>query len=168
MVITRPAVTVLVVCLVGVCGLAAAPVANKAKQSAAKARTATRVSSTRTSATKRPLPKRVAYRKPAPYKPAAPVAPASNRLHEVQLALIERGYLQGDGNGVWNAQCVEALKRFEADQKVRVDGKIDSKILIALGLGPKYDNNLNLPVPSGSSGTVVAADQGNNNEQPRF
>ena len=167
MVITRPAVTVLVVCLVGVCGLLAKPVATKAKQAAAKARTATKVSSTRTSASKRPTPKRVAYRKPAPYKPAAPAAPASNRLREVQLALVERGYLQGDGNGAWNAQCVEALKRFEADQKVRVDGKIDSKMLIALGLGPKYDNNLNLPVPSGSTGIVVAADQGTNNEQPR-
>jgi hypothetical protein len=80
---------------------------------------------------------------------------------------VERGYLQGDGNGAWNTQCVEALKRFEADQKVRVDGKIDSKMLIALGLGPKYDNNLSLPVPSGSTGIVVAADQATSNEQPR-
>ncbi len=167
MVITRPAVTVLVVCLVGACGLLAKPVATKAKQAAAKARTAAKVSSARTGVPKRPLPTRVAYRKPAPYKPVAPTAPASNRLREVQVALIERGYLQGDGNGAWNAQCVEAMKRFEADQKVRVDGKIDSKMLIALGLGPKYDNNLNLPVPSSSTGTVVAADQSNNNEQPR-
>lgn len=167
MVITRPAVTVLVVCLAGVCGLLAKPVATKAKQAAAKATTATKVSSTRTSASKRPTPKRLAYRKPAPYKPVAPTAPSSNRLREVQLALVERGYLQGDGSGAWNAQCVEALKRFEADQKVRVDGKIDSKTLIALGLGPKYDDNLNLPVPSGSSGIVVAVEQATNNDQPR-
>jgi len=167
MVITRPAVTVLVVCLVGVCGLAASPATTKAKQAAAKSRTATKVSSARKGVAKRPLAARVAYRKPAPYKPVAPSAPASNRLREVQLALIDRGYLQGDGNGAWNAQCVEALKHFETDQKVRVDGRIDSKMLIALGLGPKYDNNLNLPVPSGSTGTVVAADQSNNNEQPR-
>ncbi len=166
MVITRPAVTVLVVCLVFSFSLTAAPAASKAKQAAAKARTAAKVSSTRGQAN-RPSSRRVAYRKPAPYKPSAPAAPASNRLREVQLALVERGYLQGDGNGAWNAQCVEALKHFEADQKVRVDGKIDSKMLIALGLGPKYDNNLNLPVPSGSTGIVVAADQATNNDQPR-
>lgn len=166
MVKTRPAVTVLVVCLVGFCSLLAKPVAKTAKQSAAKARAATRVVSARSSATKRPFSKKAAYRKPIPYKPAAPAVPASNRLREVQTALIERGYLQGDGNGVWSAQCVEALKRFEASQNVRIDGKIDSKMLIALGLGPKYDANLSLPVPSAGGGSVVAADQSPNLEQP--
>ncbi len=167
MVITRPAVTVLVVCLFGVCGLLAKPVATKAKQSTAKARAATRVVSARSGATKRPLKKKAAYRKPVPYKPAAPAAPTSNRLRDVQLALIERGYLQSDGNSAWNGQCVEALKRFEASQKVRVDGKIDAKMLIALGLGPKYDSNLSLPVPSANNGSVVAADQSPNLEQQR-
>lgn len=158
MVITRPAVTVLVVCLSVSMGWAAQPASTKAKQAATKARTATRKSS---------QTKALAYHKPVPRKPSAPVAPASNRLREVQLALIERGYLSGDASGAWNAQCVEALKKFEADQKVRVDGKIDSKVLIALGLGPKYDSNLSLPVPSGASGAVVAADQSNNNEPQR-
>ena len=94
------------------------------------------------------------------------MSPGSNRIREVQQALLERGYLKSEVTGSWNAASVEALKRFEADQKVKVDGKIDSKTLIALGLGPKYDNNLNLPVP-GASGTVVAADQATNNEPQR-
>lgn len=158
MVITRPAVTVLVVCLTFVMGLAAKPVSSKAKQAAAKARTATRKTSQK---------RVVAYRKPVPRRASAPVAPTSDRLRNVQAALIERGYLQGEANGQWNGQCVEALKKFEADQKVRVDGKIDSKMLIALGLGPKYDSNLSLPVPDGNSGLVVAADQSSNNDLQR-
>jgi peptidoglycan hydrolase-like protein with peptidoglycan-binding domain len=158
MVITRPAVTVLVVCLSFVMGLAAKPVVSKAKQSAAKARTATRKTSQK---------RTVAYRKPVPRRTSTPVVPGSERLRHVQTALIERGYLQGEATGQWNAQSVEALKKFEADQKVRVDGKIDSKMLIALGLGPKYDSNLSLPVPGSSSGLVVAADQATGNDPPR-
>lgn len=167
MVMTRPAVTALVVCLVGACGLLAKPVATQAKQPAPKARTATKVSSARTiAARKSAQTARTPYRKPAPRQSVAPVSPGSSRIREVQQALHERGYLQSEVTGTWNAASIEALKRFEADQKVKVDGKIDSKTLIALGLGPKYDNNLNLPVP-GASGTVVAADQATNNEPQR-
>lgn len=164
MVMTRPAVTVLAVCLCAGLGWASTPASIKAKQAAAKARTATKTtSSKRTVASGKP----VAYRKPVPKKPAAPAAPGSERLRSVQQALIERGYLNGTASGVWNADSIEALKRFEADQKVKVDGKIDSKMLIALGLGPKYDNNLSLPVPSGNGGLVVAADQSGNNDPQR-
>lgn len=167
MVITRSAVTALVVCLVGACGLLAKPVANQVKHAAPKARTATKVSSARTLAARKTAQSaRTPYRKPAPRQTVAPVSPASSRIREVQQALMERGYLRSEVSGSWNAASIEALKRFEADQKVRVDGKIDSKTLIALGLGPKYDNNLNLPVP-GASGNVVAADQATNNEPQR-
>jgi peptidoglycan hydrolase-like protein with peptidoglycan-binding domain len=158
MVMTRPAVTVLAVCLCTGLGWAAAPSSVKAKQAAAKARTATKKTSSK---------RVVAYRKPVPKKPSAPAAPGSERLRSVQQALIERGYLNSSASGVWNADSIEALKRFEADQKVKVDGKIDSKMLIALGLGPKYDNNLSLPVPSGNGGLVFAADQSSNNDPQR-
>ncbi len=153
MVITRPVVTALVVCLVGGCGLLAkvAPQV-KAKQAASKARTTTKKG-------KVPL-RRVAVSK----KPTAPAAPASDRIREVQQALAERGYLKSSPSGQWNVDSIDALKRFEADQHVKVDGKLDSKVLIALGLGPKYDSNLSLPVP-GASGSVVAADQNLNDQQ---
>lgn len=155
MVITRPAVTVLAVCICAGLGWAAKPSSTKAKQSAAKARTATKKTSSK---------RVVAYRKPAPRKVSAPVVPGFERLRSVQQALIERGYLHQTASGVWNAESIDALKKFEADQKVKVDGKIDSKMLIALGLGPKYDNNLRLPVPSGNGGLVFAADRSGNND----
>lgn len=161
MVITRPAVTALVVCLVGSLGLVAKPVSNGAKQAATKARTATRQSAQAKSVGgKSSKGKVVAYRKPIPRKFVAPASPGSDRIRSVQMALIERGYLQGEATGSWNAASVEALKKFETAQKVRVDGKIDSKMLIALGLGPKYDNGLNGPSATDSA---VAADQLNNN-----
>lgn len=41
---------------------------------------------------------------------------------------------------------------------MKVDGKLNAKALIELGLGPKYDRNLALPVPA--SGGAVLADDG--------
>jgi len=164
MVNTRPVVTALVVCLLGTLGLVAKPASSNVKQAAAKARTATRVSSARSLAAKKHPSGKAVYRKPAPRTVTSPAVPTSNRLRDVQVALIEKGYLQGDVNGIWNAQCVDALKRFEGDQKVKVDGKIDSKMLIALGLGPKYDTDLNAPSSFSGTSTVVSADQLNNTE----
>ena len=37
----------------------------------------------------------------------------------------------------WGPESVDALKRFQADQNLMPDGKINSLSLIALGLGPK-------------------------------
>jgi hypothetical protein len=85
----------------------------------------------------------------------------------VQQALIERGYLQGEATGVWNAQSVEALKKFETEQTWKADGKIDSRGLIALGLGPQYDANITLPIPAGNSGSVIGADQSSPNDPQR-
>ena len=66
--------------------------------------------------------------------------------------------------GKWDANSIVALKRFESDQKVKIDGRIDSKMLIALGLGPKYDSSINLPA-TGLTGTLVSADLQGNDQQ---
>jgi peptidoglycan hydrolase-like protein with peptidoglycan-binding domain len=58
---------------------------------------------------------------------------------EIQQALSERGFYEGPVDGNWNASCVEALRRFQADQNLSPDGKIGALSLIALGLGPKRD-----------------------------
>ncbi len=149
-----------IVLLLAICLSASAKTATsaRAKQVAAKARTTAKSSSYGRKAT---------YRRPVPRRPSTPSGPSAERIRVLQQALIERGYLQAEATGVWNAQSVEALKKFEADQNWKADGKIDSRSLIALGLGPKYDENLSLPVPSGVGGTVVAADQANANEPQR-
>ena len=63
--------------------------------------------------------------------------PTPERYREIQQALAGKGYFKGVANGEWGPDSVDALRRFQADQSLEVDGKIGSVSLIALGLGPK-------------------------------
>jgi hypothetical protein len=68
------------------------------------------------------------------------MAPSADRYKEIQQALAAKGYLKPeDATGVWNQGSVDALKRFQAEQKIESTGKINSLSLIALGLGPKHE-----------------------------
>ena len=40
-------------------------------------------------------------------------------------------------DGVWGADSIDALKRFQKDQNLDGDGKLGALSLIGLGLGPK-------------------------------
>jgi hypothetical protein len=51
--------------------------------------------------------------------------------------MADKGYFQGEVNGSWGADSVDALKRFQRDQNLTDNGKLDSVSIIALGLGPK-------------------------------
>jgi peptidoglycan hydrolase-like protein with peptidoglycan-binding domain len=64
-------------------------------------------------------------------------APAPDRVKEIQSALIDKGYLQGTADGAWTPGTIDALKRFQQDQNLTADGKLNSLSIIALGLGPK-------------------------------
>jgi hypothetical protein len=64
-------------------------------------------------------------------------APTADRYREIQQALSSKGYFHGDPNGQWGSESTDALKRFQADQSLMPDGKLNSLSLIALGLGPK-------------------------------
>ena len=68
------------------------------------------------------------------------MAPSPDRYREIQSALAARGYLNNeDATGVWNQASIDALKKFQAEQNLESNGKINSLSLIALGLGPKRD-----------------------------
>jgi hypothetical protein len=71
-----------------------------------------------------------------PYRQATPTP---ERYREIQQALVDKGYLKSEPNGVWDAQSVDALTRFQNDKKLTPTGKITSTSLINLGLGPKND-----------------------------
>jgi|SRR6185437_11898949 len=77
--------------------------------------------------------------------PAYQLHPDASRYAEIQKALADRGYFKGEANGQWGDDSVDALKRFQADQKLDNTGKIDSLTLIGLGLGPKHDGSLARP-----------------------
>ena len=79
-------------------------------------------------------------------------APTADRYREIQQALINKGYLQGEPTGQWGPDSVDALKRFQADQNLMADGKIGALSLIALGLGPKR-----LTAQSGTQGPATPA-----------
>jgi N-acetylmuramoyl-L-alanine amidase len=66
---------------------------------------------------------------------------------EIQQALASRGFYSGPADGVWNADCVQALKRFQEAQNLSPDGKLGALSLIALGLGPNRASNVLVPVP---------------------
>jgi murein L,D-transpeptidase YcbB/YkuD len=74
-------------------------------------------------------------------------APTLERYQEIQQALASKGYLQGEPTGAWGPDSVDALKRFQTDQSLMPDGKINSLSLIALGLGPKRLTAKSDPVP---------------------
>lgn len=77
----------------------------------------------------------------APSRPRGQAEPTPDRYREIQQALQQKGYLQGEPTGRWDAGSMEALKRFQQDQNLDASGKLDSLSLIALGLGPQRNNN---------------------------
>jgi Putative peptidoglycan binding domain len=77
--------------------------------------------------------------------PSYQLHPDPQRYEEIQKALAERGYFKGEANGQWGDDSVDALKRFQADQKLPDDGKINSLSLIGLGLGPKHNGSAVTP-----------------------
>ncbi len=80
-------------------------------------------------------------------------APTPDRYKEIQQALASKGYFQGEPNGQWGADSIDALKRFQADQNLMPDGKISSLSLIALGLGPKRLTAKSDVTPAPQAGT---------------
>ena len=73
--------------------------------------------------------------------------PAPERYREIQQALADKGYYKSEVNGQWGADSVEAMRRFQQDQNLEPDGKLDSLTLIALGLGPKRTASAQVPKP---------------------
>lgn len=88
----------------------------------------------RKSGKKAPAPRTAAWR-------TRQLAPTPDRYREIQGALAAKGYLKPEeANGAWGQSSVDALKHFQADQKIESSGKLNSLSLIALGLGPKHDS----------------------------
>lgn len=68
--------------------------------------------------------------------PPRQAAPTNERYREIQEALATKGYLSSQPNGVWDQSSQEAMKKFQSDQKLDSNGKLTSRSIIALGLGP--------------------------------
>ena len=82
-----------------------------------------------------------------PPPPSYQLHPDPERYQEIQKALADRGYFKGESNGTWGDDSVDALRKFQADQKLPDDGKISALSLTALGLGPRHDGSTASTVP---------------------
>jgi hypothetical protein len=93
---------------------------------------------------KRPAAKSVARRGGRPVAKAPAYArqqqPSTDRYREIQQALVDRGFLNSEANGVWGPEWVQALKQYQAQGNLPVTGKLNSRTLIGLGLGPKTES----------------------------
>jgi peptidoglycan hydrolase-like protein with peptidoglycan-binding domain len=124
--------------LAGVVGLACAATTQKVPKHKANKVTAPSSHAPKYKAPKYKTPKSKAAKYHAPKsKRSSQKAPTTDRYKEIQQALATKGYLQGEPNGEWGADSVDALKRFQAEQNLTPDGKLNSLSLIAMGLGPK-------------------------------
>jgi hypothetical protein len=128
-----------------------APVKSSGSHTTAPSKTLSRNSTSKTSAgnTKG---RRTVYRKGKGV--SQPVAsswrsrqatPTPDRYKEIQEALTAKGYLKSEPNGVWDAQSVEALRQYQADNNMQVTGKLTAPALIGLGLGPKRSSDPIVP-----------------------
>jgi len=74
---------------------------------------------------------------PAATRQTGQMAPTPARYKEIQAALVQRGYLAGEPSGVWDADSMDAMRRYQTDQKLTPTGRVTASALIGLGLGPK-------------------------------
>jgi len=68
-------------------------------------------------------------------EPARQLAPSNDRYREIQEALAAKGYLATPPTGQWDQDSQDAMRRFQADQKLDSSGKLTARSIIALGLG---------------------------------
>lgn len=61
--------------------------------------------------------------------------PTPDRVVEIQEALARQGAYTGQPNGKWDAQTIEAMRRFQSSRSLNPTGKLDAPTLQKLGLG---------------------------------
>jgi hypothetical protein len=67
----------------------------------------------------------------------------SERVTEIQQALIRDHYLTGDASGKWDATTQAAMQKYQADNGWQTKLLPDSRALKKLGLGPDYSTAIN-------------------------
>ncbi len=61
---------------------------------------------------------------------------AAERATQIQIALIQKGYLSGEPSGNWDAQTISAMQKLQSDNGWQSKVTPDARALIKLGLGP--------------------------------
>jgi hypothetical protein len=115
-----------------------APSSGSATKSGAKPATSTAGARTPAKTSTKTASKRYYSRQPVRRSYSAQqISPTADRYREIQDALASKGYLKTPSTGVWDKDSVDAMQRFQQDQKLEPTGKLTARSLGALGLGPK-------------------------------
>lgn len=67
----------------------------------------------------------------------------SQRVRQIQTALIRERYLAGEPTGVWDQRSKDAMTRYQSDNGWQAKVTPDSRALIKLGLGPDHADLIN-------------------------
>ncbi|HEY2861120.1 MAG TPA: peptidoglycan-binding domain-containing protein [Terracidiphilus sp.] len=67
----------------------------------------------------------------------------SERVSEIQQALIREHYMTGETNGQWDSTTQAAMRKYQSDQGWQTRLMPDSRALVKLGLGPDYSTAIN-------------------------
>jgi len=88
----------------------------------------------------------------------------TNRVTQIQQALIREHYLTGEASGNWDESTKAAMQKYQADQGWQTKLMPDSRALKKLGLGPDYSSAINAknssfaaPPPAGTTPPEQAA-----------
>src|SRR6185437_669699 len=67
----------------------------------------------------------------------------SERVTQIQQALVREHYLTTEPNGEWDSATQAAMQKYQADQGWQTRLMPDSRALVKLGLGPDYSTAIN-------------------------
>ncbi len=67
----------------------------------------------------------------------------SERVLQIQIALIREKYLTGEASGVWDQRTKDAMARYQSANHWQTKVLPDSRALIKLGLGPDHSGLMN-------------------------
>ena len=67
----------------------------------------------------------------------------SDRVTQIQQALIREHYLNSEANGTWDATTQAAMQKYQADNGWQTKLMPDSRAIKKLGLGPDYSSAIN-------------------------
>ncbi len=87
---------------------------------------------------------------PAPRSLASGIP--SERVTEIQEALIKRGYLEGPASGLYDENTSQAMKQFQGANKLPTTGLPSAHTLKRLGVAKRSNDGYAVPVKSVSDG----------------
>jgi hypothetical protein len=105
--------------------------------------TRTHKSSATTSRAHHRSPRRGSSARSKSYRQRGQQSIDSDRVTQIQQALIREHYLTGEPSGSWDDSTKAAMQKYQGDQGWQTKLMPDSRALKKLGLGPDYSNALN-------------------------